>query len=82
MKIKQATTNFPIGTRVKWAAKFLRSIGDYSHVSASRTGTITGEIKSYSPTFHVIPIKWDDEQDAGSVNCANIVPADKIHLEP
>ena len=79
---KQAQDKFPADTRVKWSAKFLRSIADYSHASASREGVIVGPVTSYSPTFHVAPIKWDDEQDAGGVNCANIIPVSKIHLEP
>ena len=79
---KQAAERFPQGTIIKFSAHFLRSIGDYSHASANRKATITGPIKSYSDTFHVVPIRWSDETEDSAVNCSNIIPADKIHLEP
>ncbi len=82
LSLKQAVSKFPIGTRVRWSREFLRNIADYSRESAQRTGTITGPPKTYSPTFHILPIKWDDEQEAGSVNASNLTVESKLHLEP
>lgn len=83
LTLTRAKELFPPGTRVKWAAHFLRSIADYSHASASRTGTVLdGMINSYSPTFHIVLVKWDDREEVDGVNCSNLIPANKIHLEP
>lgn len=82
LTLKQAETLFPVGTVIRYSAAFLRSIADYSHASACREGTICGPVKSYGPTFHIVPIKWNDEQEAGGANCSNLIVASRVHLEP
>lgn len=80
-----AIKTFPSGTRVRYSRDFLRSICDLSHSSASREGTVSGEVKSYSDSFHVVPVRWDDEaKDAElhGVNCGNLVVSSRLHLEP
>lgn len=83
LTLKQAQAKFPAGTRVRYAKDFLRSIADYSRESAQRTGTIQPDpIQTYGPTFHIIKIQWDGETEIGSVNCSNLVPENRLHLEP
>ncbi len=77
---------FTVGMRVKYAARFLRSICDYSADSANRVGTII-EIKDLGGKCPAIAkIKWDDEPDRDpdetpGALLSNLTPADKIHLE-
>lgn len=76
-------TTFQVGDRVAYAAKFLRSIADYSHQSASMRGTVTA-VKQYGGMkFPVVSVKWDNETDelrAGALAC-NLVKVAQIAAE-
>ncbi len=74
-------TTFNVGDRVAYSAKFLRSICDYSHESASKRGTVT-KIKNYGSMTHV-GIDWDNDKDelhAGAAAC-NLVRVSQIAVE-
>ena len=64
--------------RVAYAAKFLRSIFDYSHERASLRGTVMHVEDRYAP--YLVYVEWDDGT-ARYVCAANLVAADRIHLE-
>ena len=69
------------GDRVAYSAKFLRSICDYSHDSASKRGTVLA-VKDYGSMTHV-KIDWDDDKDemrAGAAAC-NLVKVAQIAAE-
>ncbi len=55
-----------------YSAKFLRSIGDYSHASASMRGTVQS-VRLLSGMKHpLVKIKWDGDDDelrAGALAC-------------
>jgi hypothetical protein len=70
---------FSIGDRIAYRAAFLRSIGDYSHASASRRGTVMNAHPSAWP--HLLDVQWDDGH-ASPVNASNVLLASRIHLEP
>ena len=78
--MKQTLT---IGDRVAYSAKFLRSICDYSHASASKRGTVLA-IRPLAGSKHAhVKIKWDDDDDelrAGALSC-NIVKVQSIASE-
>lgn len=64
------------GDRVAYRACFLRSIGDYSAQLADRRGKLSGH--TCGPLVEVL---WDDGHE-GMVHNANLIRADRIHLEP
>lgn len=65
-------TSFQIGDRVAYSAKFLRSVGDYSHESASMRGTVQGVRRIPGMKFDHVKIAWDgdtDELRSGALAC-------------
>ena len=78
-------SQFTTGDRVAYSAKFLRSIGDYSHGSASMRGTVTGVREIRGMKFPIVSIKWDHDSDplrAGALACnlckVSQIPADSV----
>lgn len=70
-----------IGDRVALSAKFLRSIGDYSHASASKRGTVVS--CEGTDSWRLLGIEWDGDVDGPRhVLDKNLVRAARIHLEP
>ena len=74
--------NIKTGDRVAYSARFLRSICDYSHASASKRGTVTG-LKTYGHGFTVATIKWDNDNDilTGGANARCLVRVKDIATE-
>lgn len=70
-----------VGDRVAYSAKFLRSICDYSHESASKRGTVTS-LKDYGTMTHV-KIDWDDDKDElrSGAAASNLVRVQNISAE-
>lgn len=80
--LKSATKRFPQGTRVRWGREFLRSICDHSAESADRTGTVLSDKPtSYSPTHHIVSVKWDDAEEPRGAATSNLVPEDRLPYE-
>ena len=75
-----AQCRFKIGDKVAMSAAFLRSIGDYSHDSASMRGTVVGLIPFGARTL--VRIKWCRWRATTSVLDCNLIHANRIHLEP
>jgi hypothetical protein len=73
------TTIINVGDRVAFAAKFLRSIGDYTYDTAQRRGTVIAITKGTG--WELARIRWDHGVEQ-SVNPRNLIRADHIHLEP
>lgn len=77
------TNALQVGDRVAYSAKFLRSIGDYSHQSASMRGTVQGLRPMAHSKNVLVKIKWDNDDDelrAGALSC-NLVRVEKIAAE-
>ena len=74
-----------IGTRVKYAAKFLRSVGLYTGPLALASGEVVG-LAQLSPGCVLADIRWEkgrgDNIAPDRVNVKNLVRADRVHLEP
>jgi hypothetical protein len=76
---KQQYPKFEQGDRIAYRAAFLRSIGDYSHASASRRGVV---LNAHPAAWsHLLDVQWDDGSSS-PVNAANVLLADRVHLEP
>jgi hypothetical protein len=75
-------TSLNVGDRVAYSAKFLRSICDYSHDSASMRGTVT-KLTSYGHSCMIAGIKWDNDNDElrAGANVANLVRVANIAAE-
>lgn len=73
---------FKPGDRVAYSARFLRSICDYSHESASKRGTVTG-VKTYGSKCVIVSIDWDEDKDElrAGANAANLVLVSRIAVE-
>jgi hypothetical protein len=75
---------FCIGDRAAYRAAFLRSIADYSHASASKRGTVTAlQLQLWADVDGpwLVEVTWD-HGEVSTVNTANLIHADAIHLEP
>lgn len=69
------------GDRVKYAAKFLRSIACHTGPTCFVTGTVSA-VKRYGAGFAVAAVSWDDPREAGeAVNVANLVRVEDMHME-
>ena len=76
-------TALTIGARVAYSAKFLRSICDYSHASASKRGTVLALRPMAHSKNSFVKIKWDNDDDelrAGALSC-NLVCVENIATE-
>ena len=68
------------GDRVKYAARFLRAIGCQTGPACFVTGTV--ERLSQVCGCTLAAVAWDDPSEAGeSVNVANLVRVEDMHLE-
>lgn len=67
------------GDKIRYKSSFLRTIGDYSHESATRTAIVlpdsTFSINSKGRFLH---IQWDDEGRPSHVNKCNVEPINTI----
>jgi hypothetical protein len=70
------------GDRVKYAAKFLRSIACYTGSPCFIRGTVTA-IRNYGGRSGVTiaTVAWDDPVEGDAVNVANLVRIEDMHLE-
>lgn len=70
------------GDRVKYASKFLRSIACHTGPLCFATGTVTA-VKCYGGRSGVTiaTVAWNDPSADGSVNVANLVRTEDMHLE-
>jgi hypothetical protein len=68
--------------RVKYAAKFLRSIGCQTGPACFVTGTVTA-VARYGgrPGVTVATVAWDEPREGCAVNVANLVRVEDMHLE-
>lgn len=70
-----------IGERVRYSAKYLRSVSDFSKESADRTGVIRG-IEDLGKA-RLAAVEWDDDPGAlKRVLASNLWPERKLGLEP
>jgi hypothetical protein len=70
------------GDRVKFAAKFLRSIGCHTGPVCFVTGTVTAVNRFGGRSgFNVATVAWDDPNEGTAVNVANLVRVEDMHLE-
>jgi hypothetical protein len=71
-----------LGDRVKYAAKFLRSIACYTGSPCFVRGTVTA-IRTYGGRsgVTVATVAWDDPAEGDAVNVANLVRIEDMHLE-
>ena len=67
------------GTRVAYRAAFLRSIQDYSH----RRAALRGVVRELADLDVVVlaTVQWDGGPEQRE-NVKNLIPADRLHLEP
>lgn len=70
------------GDRVKYAAKFLRSIGCQTGPACFATGTVSA-VSRYGGRsgVTVATVTWDDPSEGEAVNVANLVRVEDMHLE-
>ncbi len=57
------TQSFNPGDRVAYSARFLRSIADYSHASASMRGTVQSSKRIPGMKSDFVKIAWDGDSD-------------------
>ncbi len=63
-----------------YSARFLRSIADYSHASASMRGTVTATKRYAGMKFDHVKVEWDgpkDELHSGALAC-NLTPVSRL----
>lgn len=67
---------------MKYAARFLRSIGCQTGPACFATGTVT-ELNRYGGRsgVTVATVAWDDPDEGEAVNVANLVRVEDMHLE-
>lgn len=70
-----------VGDRVAYRAAYMRSIGSYSYDLASRRGVVKSVVIPLHNGHAVVAVHWDDGFGA-NINTANLIRADKLHLEP
>ena len=66
------SATFKKSDRAAYAARFLRSIGDYSHASASMRGTVTSVKLVAGMKSPIVKVAWDNapaDPDAGALAC-------------
>jgi hypothetical protein len=70
------------GDRVKFAARFLRSIACHTGPTCFATGTVES-VRQYGGRSGVAiaTVAWDDPDEGSAVNVANLVRVDDMHLE-
>lgn len=70
------------GDRVKYAAKFLRSICCHTGPACFVTGTVTA-IRQYGGRSGVTAatVAWDDPSEGDTVRVENLVRVEDMHLE-
>lgn len=70
------------GDRVKYAAKFLRSICCQTGPACFTTGTVTTTNRYGGRSgVTVATVAWDDPSEGEAVNVANLVRVEDMHLE-
>ena len=70
------------GDRVKYAAKFLRSIGCQTGPTCFATGTVSAVTRYGGRSgVTVATVAWDDPNEGDAVNVANLVRIEDMHLE-
>lgn len=76
------TREIQAGDRVKYAAKFLRSIACHSGPACFVTGTVE-KLARYGRRsgITVATVRWDDPNEGEAVNVANLVRVEDMHLE-
>lgn len=68
--------------RVKYAAKFLRSIGCQTGPACFATGTVSSVTRYGGRSgVSVATVSWDDPNEGDAVNVENLVRVDDMHLE-
>lgn len=77
--------NFAFGMRVAFSRQFLRSTGQFTgHDAPASSGPFArGTVKAVErlSSCTLVFIHWDDGR-AGKVLDVNLVPVDRLHLEP
>lgn len=70
------------GDRVKYAAKFLRSISCHTGPACFVTGTVTA-VKPYAGRsgFAIVTVAWDDRGFCDIVASPNLVRVEDMHRE-
>lgn len=70
------------GDRVKYAAKFLRSIACHTGPACFATGTVAA-VKRYGGRsgVAVATVTWDDPREGDAVNVANLVRIEDMSRE-
>lgn len=70
------------GDRVKYSARFLRSIACQTGPACFVTGTVTTTNRYGGRSgVTVATVAWDDPHDGEAVNVANLVRVEDMHLE-
>ena len=69
-----------IGDRIAFSRAFLRSTGQFTGWAPFARGTVDALYESRD--FTIASISWDDAAEPSRVNIANLVRADRLHLEP
>ena len=70
------------GDRVKYAAKFLRSISCHTGPACFVTGTVTAVKRCGGRSgIAVATVAWDDTREGDAVNVANLVRVEDMHRE-
>jgi hypothetical protein len=72
-----------VGDRVAYSAKFLRSVADYSHRSASMRGAVLDLRPLPHSANQLVGVKWDNDNDglrAGALSC-NLVSVAQLASE-
>jgi hypothetical protein len=70
------------GDRVKYAAKFLRSIACHTGPACFATGTVTA-VKRYGGRsgISIATVAWNDPREGDAVAVANLVRVEDMHRE-
>jgi hypothetical protein len=71
--------NYWLGHRVAFSREFLRSTGQYTDWAPFARGEVVA-LDEISRGFVLATIRWDDAP-MGTVNVADLVREDRIHLE-
>lgn len=69
------------GDRVRYAAKFLRSIACHTGRACFIAGTVTA-VRRHGAGMILATVAWDDaDEDGAAVNVTNLVRVEDMHLE-
>lgn len=75
-------TEIKPGDRVKYSARFLRSIACHTGPACFATGTVTTTNRYGGRSgVTVATVAWDDPHEGEAVNVANLVRVEDMHLE-